>query len=157
LSVIAFTNVRGKYGWLGNMSNHPVSMWGVEWRTAEHAFQVGRLPSDHKYRKGGIINGMSPMEMKGLLTKCESRAIAPMSDEDVYLMRSILVEKLYQNSLGDDLAATGSAMIVEDVTKRQRGNSMFWGAALIDGRWVGENVLGKLWMDIRDTGGWWEK
>ena len=26
----------------------------------------------------------------------------------------------------------------------------FWGAALKDGQWVGENTLGKMWMKLRE-------
>lgn len=40
--------------------------------------------------------------------------------------------------------------IVEDCTKRQRGSGLFWGAALIDGKWQSQNWLGQLWMELRE-------
>jgi predicted NAD-dependent protein-ADP-ribosyltransferase YbiA (DUF1768 family) len=49
-----------------------------------------------------------------------------------------------------ELLKTGDDLIVEDVTKRgDVGGNLFWGAMLVDGEWVGKNVLGKLWMDLR--------
>ena len=45
------------------------------------------------------------------------------------------------------LLETGDSTIVEDTTKRNKVD--IWGAKLKDGVWVGENVLGKLWMDLR--------
>jgi len=53
--------------------------------------------------------------------------------------------------LRETLIESGDAFIVEDCTKRQRGSGLFWGAALIDGSWVGQNWLGKLWMELRQN------
>jgi hypothetical protein len=40
-------------------------------------------------------------------------------------------------------------IIIEDCTTHDRESARFWGAVKIDGEWVGENVFGKLWMEIR--------
>jgi len=76
--MIAFKKVKDPYGWLGNMSPHPIG----EFRTAEHLFQATRF---------------------------------------------------------------------KDCTNRQNESGLFWGAALKDGVWVGENQLGKFWMYLRDV------
>ena len=47
------------------------------------------------------------------------------------------------------LLATKDEEIVEDCTNRNRGSAKFWGAALVDGEWQGENWLGKLLMELR--------
>ena len=38
---------------------------------------------------------------------------------------------------------------MEDCSNRRRGSGMFWGMAVVDGQWEGENWLGKLWMELR--------
>ena len=77
--------------------------------------------------------------------------VEPMSDADLYNMKLVLRLKIEQHpKLQADLIATGDQEIVEDCTQRPRGSGLFWGAALKEGRWVGENWLGWLWMEIRD-------
>ena len=49
------------------------------------------------------------------------------------------------------LLSTGEAELVEDCTSRPRGSGLFWGAALKDGVWTGENRLGRLWMEMRGS------
>lgn len=146
---IAFTKVTLPYGWLGNMSPHRVHILGVNWRTAEHAFQALRLPMDHPVR--ARLNSIpSPMAAKMAVKPYRADfVIEPRSESDLAVMRMVTLEKLLQNKLQDELRLTGDQLIVEDVTSRQRGNNMFWGAALIDGVWVGENHLGKIWMEHR--------
>ena len=34
--------------------------------------------------------------------------------------------------------------------KRHVRSGTFWGAVLKDGEWMGENLLGKLWMKLRE-------
>lgn len=147
--VISFTKVRLPYGWMGNMSAHSVRIDGVLWRTAEHAFQAGRFPLGHKLRKG-LQEIKSPMEAKMVVKPFLGEAMIELrSEEDLDLMRRITWCKMRQNDLDEDLIATGGYVIIEDITKRNRGSGPFWGAALIDGEWVGENWLGRIWMEHR--------
>jgi len=46
---------------------------------------------------------------------------------------------------------TTDAEIIEDCTRRDRGSGRYWGAVLVDGKWQGKNVLGKLWMQLRES------
>jgi hypothetical protein len=76
--------------------------------------------------------------------------VEPMGDEDLDNMRLCLRLKVEQHpELAEALLETGDELIVEDCTKRQRGTGLLWGAALVDGQWLGENWLGKLWMELR--------
>jgi predicted NAD-dependent protein-ADP-ribosyltransferase YbiA (DUF1768 family) len=51
----------------------------------------------------------------------------------------------------EELINTGDLLIVEDVTTRGNvGGNLFWGAMLVNNEWVGENTLGKIWMDLRN-------
>ena len=73
--------------------------------------------------------------------------VTPMSEADLENMRLVLRLKVEQDSeLHQMLIESGGAFIIEDCTRRQRGSGLFWGAALIDGSWDGQNWLGKLWL-----------
>lgn len=147
---IAFTKVALPYGWLGNMSPHPVDHAGATYRTAEHLFQALRF-TDPGIR-ARIRARASPMAAKMYAkTYAAAYAVAPTSPADVTNMRRVVRLKLAQHpALKADLLATGDAPIVEDVTARPGGRNRFWGAARRpDGTWDGENTLGRLWQEVR--------
>lgn len=77
--------------------------------------------------------------------------VNPRSPDDVVNMRHVLAMKLKQHpKLVGQLYETGDARIIEDCSARANASGLFWGAAKVDGKWEGENVLGKLWMGFRD-------
>ena len=138
------------FGWLGNMSPHPVVINKTRYPTAEHAFQAMRFPSGHRLREN-LVRVKSPMDAKLIARRLIDEAVIfPHSDQDIELMREVTWEKLIQHGLTPELLATESELIVEDVTKRQSKSGSFWGAAKIDGEWVGQNELGKIWMEHRE-------
>lgn len=148
---IAFTKTSLPYGWLGNMSPHPVIYNDKEWRTTEALFQALRF-SDENIQEA-IRSEKSPMSAK---LKAKSMAdkmiIKQLSSEDVENMKLCIRLKIEQHpSLKNELIFTDNLRIYEDVSNRGDGGSnLFWGAKLYDGFWVGQNVLGKLWMELRE-------
>ena len=152
MDVITFTKVKLPYGWLSNMSPHRVLYDGVEWKTAEHAFQANRFSPEHSVRQM-LLNEKSPMTAKMVVKRYRSEMlIEPRSDADINLMRMIVGAKIESNpDLEQALVDTGSAKIIEDCTKRPHGSGLFWGAARDpEGEWHGQNILGEIWMDIRE-------
>jgi ribA/ribD-fused uncharacterized protein len=148
--IIAFTSVRLAYGWLGNMSPHPIQFDGMEWRTAEALFQALRF--DDAEIKEAIRAKKAPMAAKFVARANKDKMVVqPQSPADLENMRRVLRLKLRQHpELRQKLYDTGDATIIEDCTSRTRASGKFWGAALQEGQWVGENQLGKLWMELRD-------
>jgi len=148
--MILIRKVKEDFGWLGNMSPYPVKHNGKTYRTTEALFQALRFDDEEIIEL--IREQKSPMSAKMKAKKNRDRmVVVPMSDADLENMRLVLRLKLLQHpKLRDDLFATGDQEIVEDCTKRPRGSGLFWGAALQDEKWVGENWLGWLWMELRD-------
>ncbi len=152
MEVIAFTKVALPYGWLGNMSPHPIEYAGKKYRTAESLFQCLRFGSENDAIKEEIRAAKSPIAAKMVAKKYAAQmTVEPMSVIDCRLMEVVIKEKLAQHpDLLTQLLATGDATIIEDVTSRGAGGRhRFWGAAKVGDEWVGENTLGKLWMEIR--------
>ena len=150
MEVIRFTKVALPYGWLGNMSPFPLEFGGKQWRTSEALFQALRF-KDQAIQEL-IREEKSPMGAKFIMkAHKEHMTIEPHSKKDVMNMKMCLKLKLQQHpSLVEELINTGDKIIIEDVTARgDKGGNLFWGAMLVDGEWVGENTLGKLWMDLR--------
>lgn len=162
---IAFKKVKDAYGWMSNMSPHPVGVW----RTAEALFQAMR------FRDQTVIDEIraakSPMGAKMIAKKnADKMIVVPRSPVDVRTMELIVESKLLEHraKLLPELMATGLQTIIEDVTSRPNESGLFWGAAQVDDdvaiamerinmtvvredgkNWYGQNVLGKIWMKIR--------
>ena len=150
MEVIRFTKVALPYGWLGNISPFPLEFGGKQWRTSEALFQALRF-KDQAIQEL-MREEKSPMGAKFIMkAHKEHMTIEPHSKKDVMNMKMCLKLKLQQHpSLVEELINTGDKIIIEDVTARgDKGGNLFWGAMLVDGEWVGENTLGKLWMDLR--------
>jgi ribA/ribD-fused uncharacterized protein len=149
---IGFTRVKLPYGWLGNMSPHPIVIDGTVWKTSEAAFQAMRFTNSQIREE--IRLQRSPFSAK-LVAKShrEKVHVVPCSKQDVENMRQCLLLKLeFHPHLATELIATGEAVLFEDVTSRgDRGSNLFWGAKRVGDQLVGENVLGKLWMQIRES------
>jgi len=76
---------------------------------------------------------------------------AAANKEDIEFMKVCLELKLqYHPDLKHLLIETKNARIVEDCSSRPGGSGKFWGASLVNGKWQGSNVMGKLWMNLRD-------
>lgn len=151
MKTIAFTKVRLPYGWMGNMAPFPVSYDDKTFRTTEALFQALRFDDTaiHEIIRAEKSAMAAKMQAKN---RQDKMVIVPQSTADVDNMRMVLRLKLSTHpALREELLATGDAVIVEDCTRRPHGSGLFWGAALIDNAWTGENVLGTLWMELRDA------
>jgi predicted NAD-dependent protein-ADP-ribosyltransferase YbiA (DUF1768 family) len=170
--------VRDEFGWMSNMSPHPITHEGIVYPRAEHLFQCMRyfvpeelarkmLRSDVRadqvefdfFRLASEIQEAIRAEKNPMKAKMIAKGgknlpymtVKPLSEQDIRNMKMILRLKLGQHSvLRDKLLATGLRPIIEDCTRRQRGSALFWGAARQDDdTWKGENWLGRLWMQER--------
>lgn len=143
-----FKKTKEEYGGLSNMSGgFPVKVNSISIRTSEALYQACRFPHLPEIQRL-IIDEKSPMaaKMKGKPYRVDSR-----SDWDqvrVKIMRWCLRVKLACNwfDFGSLLHATGNKPIVEE-SRRDR----FWGAVTDrEGTLVGNNVLGRLLMELRE-------
>lgn len=149
-SVVSFTKSRLPNGWMGNMSPFPVSYRGKEWRTAEALFQALRF--DDAGVREQIRAEKSPMGAKFVAKREAAKMVVePTSHQDLSNMELVLRLKLEQNPLLKlQLLQTGESDIVEDVTSRQHGRNLFWGAAFDGSSWTGGNALGNMWVKLRE-------
>ncbi len=146
---IAFTKVALPYGWLGNMSPFPVTHQGKQYRTTEALFQAMRF--ENAEISEAIRLTKSPMAAKMIAKKNKSlMAVTPISNQDIDNMKICLRLKVKQHPhLKDWLIETGDEEIIEDTSGRATHSP--WGAKFQrDGTWKGDNILGRLWMELRD-------
>lgn len=153
MAYISFTKTKLEYGWLGNMFAAPLTYQGQIWRTSEALFQALRF-EDVAIREI-IRNDKSPMGAKMMAKQKEfesKRVVEPMSMEDIDNMRLCLRIKFGQHpDLQEQLLRTGDHIIFEDVSKfKNKASHKFWGAVKINDQLDGQNMLGKLLMELRE-------
>lgn len=151
-NVVAIRRVRDPFGYLSNMSPHPVSYHGAggEFATAEALFQALRFPRDSSTRDE-IRAARSPMAAKMHAKRNVALMhVVPRSAQDLESMRFVLSLKIVRHAeVKKGLLSTGDRRIVEDCSARQTEGGLYWGAALRDREWFGLNTLGGLWMEMR--------
>lgn len=144
-----FLKTREEFGGLSNMApGFPLVINGGPIRTSEALYQACRFPHRPEIQRL-IIAQTSPMtaKMKGKPFQNDSRPdwIAVR----VNVMRWCLRVKLVQNweKFSELLLSTDDLPIVEKKSRR----TDFWGAKIADdGFLVGQNVLGRLLMELRE-------
>lgn len=152
MAFIQFTKTKLPYGWLGNMFAAPITYNGQIWRTSEALFQALRF-EDLTIREMIRID-KSPMGAKMVAKQKENltkRVVEPMSTEDLENMRLCLRLKFDQHpDLREKLLQTGDHFIFEDVSRRKGARHKFWGAVLTNNGFEGQNMTGKLLMELRE-------
>jgi predicted NAD-dependent protein-ADP-ribosyltransferase YbiA (DUF1768 family) len=148
--VISFTKVDMHYGWLGNMSPFKVNYKEKEWLTIEALFQSLRFDDDEI--KEIIRNEKSPMGAKMKAKSFKNKlVVVSMSEKDVENMKMCVRLKVEQNKiLKEKLLKTKEFEIIEDIGSRNGERHLFWGAKKINGEWIGNNMMGRIWMEIRE-------
>lgn len=149
---IAFKKVSQPYGWLGNMAPYAVIYEEIEYKTTEALFQALRFKGFPEIQEK-IRAEKSPMSAK-MVAKSHIDLIPDYDfckGQDIEHMKLCLKLKVAQHpELVEMLLATNNKKLIEDCSSRPHGSGLKWGAALQGGKWVGENILGVLWEELRE-------
>lgn len=145
---VVFKKTNEQYGGLSNMApGFPLFVNGVHINTSEALYQVCRYPHMPDVQHL-IIGERSPMTAKMRSRPYRKDSRPDWNQIRVAVMRWCLRMKLAQNweKFVGLLLATGDRPIVE-----KSGKDDFWGAKpLENGTLVGQNVLGRLLMELRE-------
>jgi hypothetical protein len=137
--------------WLNPMSPHAVTFDGIQFPTTEHLFQWLRFEG-YPAIQDAVRSAPSPTQARAVAVE-HLMAIGHRiwSEADVDALCRAMRAKLTQYPcLRDHLMATASVRLVADVGDWAPGFHPYWGASEVDGEWHGENVAGRLWMELRD-------
>jgi N-glycosidase YbiA len=131
-----------KFYVFNNFSAHAIEFRGKLYPTCEHAYQAAKCTDPQGQE--AIRNARSPLEAKRLANEMYKAARDPdWGNKKVAVVEEILRAKLAQHPEAQEaLRESGDEDIVEDSP-----TDYFWGIGA-DGS--GQNVLGKLWMKLRD-------
>lgn len=129
---------------LDNFSAHAIRVWGRDFPTVEHAFQWKKFSGTLPDVAEKVANAKSPHVAQGLARLHPGGIPEAWRTERVDVMRELLRAKTEQHDdVKDVLTKTGSRVIIENSPV-----DGFWGIGP-DGK--GENMIGKIWMEIRKS------
>lgn len=133
------TSFKGDHSFLSNFHPSPLVYEGIEFPTAEHAFQAAKsLDNADRQRIAGLA---TPGKAKFAGKRVKLRE--GWNDIRVRTMTEILLRKFANPDLAAALLATGDARLIEGNT----WNDTFWGVC----RGKGQNQLGQILESIRAT------
>lgn len=128
----------GEFRFLSNFYPAMVIFEGFVYPTVEHAYQAAKTLDEEERKK--IRYAKTPRDAKALGYKVKWRS--DWNDVRVSIMRELLIKKFSTDDFKRALATTQGFTLIE----RNNWGDVFWGVC----NGVGENILGKLLMEIRD-------
>jgi ribA/ribD-fused uncharacterized protein len=138
MPVEPITSFSGQYRFLSNFYLSPMLFGDREWASVEHCYQAMKATEYAEQER--IRATATPWEAKQMGRKVK---LHPAWDRHkVDIMARCLWAKFSNRELAEKLMETAPAELVEGPPARSR----FWGK--VDGE--GENMLGKLLMQLRD-------
>lgn len=128
---------------LDNFSAHAVKIWGIDFPTSEHAYQWKKYSVSCPELAEQILEAGSAHDVKVLSDQNKDKMPSLWHKEKVAVMEEILRAKAAQHEdVRKKLVKSGKRMIIENSP-----TDSFWGIGP-DGK--GENMVGKIWMKIRE-------
>lgn len=129
---------------LNNWSAHQVNIWGINFPTSEHAFQWKKFSVIEPDIANKILSTGSPHAVFKISKANKDKKPTDWTEKKVMIMEEILRAKLEQHEdVQDALNRTGKREIIENSPV-----DSFWG---IGPNKDGQNMLGNIWMKIRDN------
>ena len=154
--VIGIKRVKDDYGWMGNMGICELMYEGKKYKSCEGVFIIKRF-NDKEIKEYLRKEDNGGMRVKMLSKKYKDKMVVERcSEKDVENMEEVVRLKVESYSwIKDELRRLKTrydeVFIYEDVSKRKRGNNLFWGGYFDEnGEFVGENLMGIIWMKIMD-------
>lgn len=140
---VKFWSTRGQFGPFSNFSRHSVVIDKKRYKTTEHFYQSQKFVKTDTLYSHKIAKATTPKEAARLGRNRSKKMRRDWESAKVNVMRRALQAKVDQHpSIRELLLSTGDCKIVEDSPY-----DSYWGCGS-DGK--GKNMLGRLWMELRE-------
>jgi ribA/ribD-fused uncharacterized protein len=136
------TSFRGEHRFLSNFWPATVTLDGMAFRSTEHAYQAAKTTDMAERSKFQVVK--TPGAAKRLGRRIKLRPDWESVKEAVML--DLNRQKFSDPELAERLLGTGDAELIEGNTWGDR----IWGMTLENGRWIGQNLLGRILMRVRE-------
>lgn len=150
---VTITTNEDKWGILGNLYATPLDVDGVRFVSNEQLFQMMKFTDKEILLDLYRSRGMAP-KMKAKKNEKRGLRRPDWGQIIVDVMKFCLQTKYDQSeAFRQTLKETAGKTIVEDQSSRKTIKTVdTWGAVIVDDKFIGSNLLGRLLMELRDNG-----
>lgn len=152
-----FCSTHEEWGILSNMASTPIVVDGIEFKSAEHIFQVMKFNDPVYVQK--VWNGETAAGKKSCNIKMTAKSYEPehrradWGSMIVDALKYAMVQKYNScEAFRLELERSKGHYIVEQQANPRKPADT-WSAKLEGSQWVGPNLTGRLLMELRDSGG----
>ena len=149
---IPFSKVKEQCGIFGNFAPTPLVVAGIEFINCEQLFQMMKFTDAETLK---TIHSSKGMKIKYSAKAAEKLGLRRPDWGQIIVdaMKFCLQTKYNQSEqFRQALRQTAGKTIVEDQTRFKKKKADTWRAKLIDEKFEGSNLLGRLLMELRDCG-----
>ena len=132
------SSFKGKYKFLSNFYPIFIQYEGIRFPSVEHAFQAAKS-DDIEIRK---LFAIAPTAKEAKRFGKQVKLTEGWDTKKIFIMKSLLEQKFKNESMKSMLLNTGDSILIEG----NNHGDKFWGQV----KGEGNNMLGKLLMEIRD-------
>lgn len=151
-----FCKTHEEWGILSNMASTPITIDGVEFKSAEHIFQMMKFNVPKFVVK--VWNGITANNKKSANIKMTAKSYEPDHRRQdwgsmiVDALKYAIQQKYEQcETFRQELERSKGKFIVEQQPNPNK-KADTWSAKLEGDKWVGSNLTGRLLMELRDNG-----
>lgn len=152
-----FCKTHEEWGVLSNMAATPIIIDGIEFKSAEHIFQMMKFNNAEYVQK--VWNGVTANNKKSGNIKMTAKSYEPehrRQDWGSMIVDALkyAMQKKYEQceAFRKELERSKGKYIVEQQPNPNK-KADTWSAKLEGDKWVGSNLTGRLLMELRDNGG----
>ena len=146
---VCIRKVVDEWGILGNFARTPLNVNGVLFKNSEQLFQLMKFRAKEPVE--AVYQAANPKYMAKHWEKTHRREDWGRIIVDV--MKWCLTLKYEQSEMfRKTLLQTKGRFVVEDQTSFPKKTADTWGTKLVGTEYVGPNLLGRLLMELRDSG-----
>ena len=147
-----FCKTSEQWGMLGNFGKVSLELNGLIFKNTEQLFQLMKFREVEILKELYLVPPGRGLKMKAKHYESEHRR-PDWGNFILDAMKFCLVIKNDQSSeFRETLEQTRGLYIVEDQTVFPKKTADAWGAKLVGDEYVGPNILGRMLMELRDTG-----
>ena len=154
-NVVRVHKLDEEWGVFSNFAHTPLTVAGKKYDTSERLYQVMKMATlDARDAVYNSLKGNPKMVAKRIAKESPELIRSDWGQIIVDVMKFCLQTKYEQSEeFRNALSLTKGKYIVEDQTSYPKKNADTWGVKLVDGKYVGPNLLGRLLMELRDNEG----
>ena len=151
-----FCKTNEEWGILSNMASTPINIEGIEFKSAEHIFQMMKFNEEEfvvKVWKGVTANNKISQNIKMTSKSYEPEHRRADWGRIIVDALKFAMQKKYEQceSFRQELERTKGFYIVEKQANPKKPADT-WSAKLVGDEWIGSNLTGRLLMELRDNG-----